>query len=188
MDKQKQILTAALRLFVADGFHGTPTSKIAQQAGVANGTLFHHYKTKDDLVIGLYNSIKEELSLAMYAIINVDDFITTRFKNVFIHTLYWGLNNRDKFYYIQQFQYSPHLSKLSSDIVQQQALAHRELLAEGVKKKVLIQQPLEMIFMIFSSQIFGMYQYLINANLTPAEEKQTIDNAYEMVWTLLKYK
>lgn len=188
MDKQKQILSAALRLFVTEGFHGTPTSKIAQEAGVANGTLFHYYKTKDDLVIGLYNNIKDELSTAMYAITHVDDFITTRFKNIFVQTLYWALDNRDKFYYIQQFQYSPHLFKISPETIQQQAMAHRELLADGVKKKVLIQQPLELIFMIFSNQIFGIYQYLSTADLTPAEQTKAINNAYEMVWELLRYK
>jgi AcrR family transcriptional regulator len=42
MDKQQEILSAALQLFVANGFHGTATSKIAKEAGVANGTLFHY--------------------------------------------------------------------------------------------------------------------------------------------------
>ena len=61
-DKRKEILSAALKLFVEYGFHGTPTSKIAAEAGVANGTLFHYYKTKEDLVIVLYNDIKDELN------------------------------------------------------------------------------------------------------------------------------
>ena len=51
LDKPEKILSTALKLFVAYGFHGTPTSKIASEAGVSNGTLFHYFKTKDELVV-----------------------------------------------------------------------------------------------------------------------------------------
>ena len=62
MDKRKQILDAALKLFVELGFHGTPTSMIAKEAGVANGTLFHYFATKDELVIALYVAIKNQMA------------------------------------------------------------------------------------------------------------------------------
>ena len=62
MDKRQQILDAALKLFVEYGFHGTPTSLIAKEAGVANGTLFHYFSTKDELVVALYSSIKSRMS------------------------------------------------------------------------------------------------------------------------------
>ncbi len=38
--KKQQLLDTALSLFVEHGIQGTATAKIAQQAGVANGTLF----------------------------------------------------------------------------------------------------------------------------------------------------
>ncbi|NNU34187.1 TetR/AcrR family transcriptional regulator [Mucilaginibacter sp. S1162] len=116
MSKQEQIQATALRLFVADGFHGTPTAKIAAEAGVANGTLFYHYKTKDDLVVALYNKIKDEHANNVQAFINRDDFITTKFRNIFIHSVNWALTNRDKFYYIQQFNFSPHLALVSPEL------------------------------------------------------------------------
>ena len=62
MDKKEQILLAALKLFVEFGFHNTPTSKIAKEAGVANGTLFYFFPTKDDLVKALYLDVKSRLT------------------------------------------------------------------------------------------------------------------------------
>ena len=44
-EKQKAVMEAALKLFTEKGFHGTPTSKIAKDAKVATGTLFHYFKT-----------------------------------------------------------------------------------------------------------------------------------------------
>ncbi|HWZ36255.1 MAG TPA: TetR/AcrR family transcriptional regulator, partial [Mucilaginibacter sp.] len=82
MSKQEQIQATALRLFVTDGFHGTPTAKIAAEAGVANGTLFYHYKTKEELVVALYNNIQNEQAANLQAIISQDDFITIKFRNI----------------------------------------------------------------------------------------------------------
>jgi AcrR family transcriptional regulator len=67
MDKREQILASALRLFVEFGFHGTPTSKIAKEAGVSNGTLFHYFATKEDLIKELYISIKNELNQFLFS-------------------------------------------------------------------------------------------------------------------------
>ncbi len=62
MDKRTRLLEAALQLFVESGFHNTPTSKIAKQAGIANGTLFYFFPTKDDLVKALYTDIKGRMT------------------------------------------------------------------------------------------------------------------------------
>ena len=61
MDKKAKVLDAALKLFVEFGFHNTPTSKIAKEAGISSGTLFYFYPTKDELVVALYLDIKAKL-------------------------------------------------------------------------------------------------------------------------------
>ena len=48
--KQK-ILAAALKLFAQHGLHGTTTKEICQKAGIAEGTLFNYFKTKEDLAL-----------------------------------------------------------------------------------------------------------------------------------------
>ncbi|WP_420843752.1 TetR/AcrR family transcriptional regulator [Listeria costaricensis] len=52
-EKQKRIVQAAIELFAEKGFAGTSTSEIAKKAGVAEGTIFRHYKTKKDLLMAL---------------------------------------------------------------------------------------------------------------------------------------
>ncbi len=52
-DKQRRILDAALDIFAERGFAGTPTAEIAKRAGVAEGTIFKHYKTKKELLLGV---------------------------------------------------------------------------------------------------------------------------------------
>lgn len=48
--KQRAILQAALDLFAEQGFDHTTTKDIAQRAGVAEGTVYKRYKTKEELL------------------------------------------------------------------------------------------------------------------------------------------
>jgi len=51
-DKTKQaILEAALRLFADKGFYATTTKAISRKAGIAEGTLFNYFQTKEDLAL-----------------------------------------------------------------------------------------------------------------------------------------
>ena len=187
MSRQEQIQATALRLFVADGFHGTPTAKIAAEAGVANGTLFYHYKTKEELVVALYNKIQDEQAANVQAIVNKEDFVSIKFRNIFIYSVNWALNNRDKFYYIQQFKFSPHLSQISSETQEQHTVGYFAVIDEGIRKKLLKQQPVSLIISMFNGHVYGIYQYLIANNFEPSEKEKIINDGYEMLWDMVKY-
>lgn len=188
MDKQAQILAAALKLFVTFGFHGTPTIKIAEEAGVANGTLFHYYKTKDELVIGLYNRIRTEFSDNIAKTIHADDFVSVRFKKMFVSSVHWALDNRDKYYYLQQFQLSPHLHKIPQEKQKEQTSVQNQLIADAIRKKLLIQQPADLVINLYNGLVLAVYQYLTTAELEAPEQRQVINGAYEAMWEMLKYK
>ena len=47
---RERILDASGQLFARQGFHATGVSQIAGDAGVSKKTLYHHFRSKDDLV------------------------------------------------------------------------------------------------------------------------------------------
>jgi AcrR family transcriptional regulator len=59
--KQIKILQAAVEIFSEKGYAATSTSEIAQKAGVAEGTIFRHYKTKKDLLISIVAPMMSKL-------------------------------------------------------------------------------------------------------------------------------
>ncbi|KUO52053.1 MAG: TetR family transcriptional regulator [Desulfitibacter sp. BRH_c19] len=69
-DKQRRVLEAAVEVFSEKGFAAASTSEIAQKAGVAEGTVFKHYKTKK----GLLFSILSPTILKLGAPILIRDF------------------------------------------------------------------------------------------------------------------
>lgn len=60
-EKQLKILEAATEIFSEKGFAATSTSEIAKRAGVAEGTIFKHYKTKKDLLLSIAGPIVVKL-------------------------------------------------------------------------------------------------------------------------------
>lgn len=50
-DKQWKILKAALVVFTEKGYSAATTSEIARIAGVAEGTIFRHFKSKKDILL-----------------------------------------------------------------------------------------------------------------------------------------
>ena len=58
-DKRERILAAAEVVFAKRGFYGSRVTEIAKQAGVADGTIYLYFKSKDDLLISLFESRME---------------------------------------------------------------------------------------------------------------------------------
>ncbi|WP_175813013.1 TetR/AcrR family transcriptional regulator [Burkholderia contaminans] len=63
-DKHEAILAAAARALAEDGASAT-TARIARVAGVAEGTVFTYFETKDALLNALYVSLKADMRDAM---------------------------------------------------------------------------------------------------------------------------
>ncbi len=52
--KFKQITDAAVVVIAENGYHASQVSKIAKQAGVADGTIYLYFKNKEDILISLF--------------------------------------------------------------------------------------------------------------------------------------
>jgi AcrR family transcriptional regulator len=63
-DKQIALLEAATEIVATQGL-GAPTAQIAKKAGVAEGTLFRYFATKDDLLNALYSYLTQNISDAI---------------------------------------------------------------------------------------------------------------------------
>jgi TetR/AcrR family fatty acid metabolism transcriptional regulator len=53
-DKPQQIIDAAVRVFARNGFYNSRVSDIAREAGIASGTIYLYFKTKDEILVTLF--------------------------------------------------------------------------------------------------------------------------------------
>jgi TetR/AcrR family fatty acid metabolism transcriptional regulator len=68
-DKRERILLAAERIFARHGFFAARVSEIAKEAGVADGTIYLYFKSKDDLLISLFEQRMTQVNEALRAAI-----------------------------------------------------------------------------------------------------------------------
>lgn len=157
-DKKKAILDAALILFTERGFHGTPTSLIAQEAGVATGTLFHYFKTKEELIESLYLDIKKDAGTVLRdAGENEDGWREKieKLEDVCMAFAEWGLKNPQKIHFMQQFCYSPFISKEAQEEGVSNFLFLIDQIALGIKEGTIRDYPPELILSIVSSGLMA---------------------------------
>jgi TetR/AcrR family fatty acid metabolism transcriptional regulator len=53
-DKPQQIIEAAVRVFARKGYYNSRVSDIAREAGIAAGTIYLYFRTKDDILVTLF--------------------------------------------------------------------------------------------------------------------------------------
>lgn len=186
LDKRKEILSAALRLFVESGFHGTPTSKIAREAGVANGTLFHYFATKDELIVALYIDIKQRLACHIEEHAADDGSLKGRLKEQFLNALYWGLDHSDEFRFIQQFVSSPYPALVPHEQIEMHTRKHTRLLQQAIEDGKIKSLPVDYIFMLINSMITGLHAYLGSKDLSKSRQHELINETFELLWDMLR--
>jgi len=60
-DKRERILDAAESVFAQRGFYNARVAEIAREAGVADGTIYLYFKSKDELLYSLFESRMERV-------------------------------------------------------------------------------------------------------------------------------
>jgi TetR/AcrR family fatty acid metabolism transcriptional regulator len=60
-DKRERILRAAVKVFAKSGFFAARVSEVAKAAGVADGTIYLYFKSKDELLVSLFEDRVERL-------------------------------------------------------------------------------------------------------------------------------
>ena len=92
-EKRLALLNAAAEIVAEHGLAAAPTAKIAKHAGVAEGTLFRYFATKDELLNELYVHIKQDMCKALTLNYKPTDPVKSRFQCLWESYIDWGLAN-----------------------------------------------------------------------------------------------
>lgn len=69
-ERRNEILDVAERLFETKGFDHTSTNDILDEVGIARGTLYYHFRSKEDILDAVINRIAEQLIIKAKNIAN----------------------------------------------------------------------------------------------------------------------
>ncbi|MES2518290.1 MAG: TetR/AcrR family transcriptional regulator [Bacteroidota bacterium] len=111
-DKKDAIFTAMLELISKHGFHSSPMSEVAKQANVAAGTIYHYFKSKDELICALYVRLKEQNVENLFKNDDINKAFKDRFRVFYLRMINEALKNPKEFYFLEQFANSPFISTI----------------------------------------------------------------------------
>ena len=167
-------LRRALRPLVAEkGFHGASMSAVATQAGVATGTAYVHYASKDDLVLATYLEVKTELGAAVLDGYDPEAAPSERYRHL-VHGAYAHLSAEpERARFLTQMEESPY-----HDAAHEQLVSQGDPLAEEALRPDLVELLVPLPGDVIYEMSLGVVVRLVaaGASLTPIE-LDTLTNA-----------
>lgn len=180
-DKRSQILDAALTLCAEEGTAGAATARIAKAAGVATGTLFHHFASKELLIQALYEEVKQRLASALPA---PDEQVTLcdAARHYWDTTLDWLLAHPRELRFLLGFFHSPALPlALRTRIIGETLPFLPRLLDEGVRQGCLTDCPQPLLLEVCQGQLLSCAALFV-AEPERASDDQWRSAAFTLFW------
>ena len=152
-DKYHRILEAAVRVFARQGFHQSTVSKIAKEAGVADGTIYLYFKNKADILVHFFSYKTKQVFDGFRAEVNRGESSLDKLRNLIRRHLAEFQKDRDMaiVYQVETHQNSRlaeaqirEMSKMYTDLVaeiveqgQQEGVVRKDLYVSLVKRFIL---------------------------------------------------
>lgn len=108
INRAEAVRHALIRLVARDGFHGTSMAAIAKEAGVATGTAYVHFASKDELVLATYIEVKHALGAAALASVDADASLREQFAQLWTGVQKHLEANPDRARFLVQADSSPY--------------------------------------------------------------------------------
>jgi AcrR family transcriptional regulator len=100
---RERLMRAAIGIVARDGLAAATTAAIAAEAGVAEGTLYRHFESKDDLLVAAYRQMKTEVFVNAGAGLDVTMDPPERLKRTWLAIYRAYRTDRDAFAFGQRF-------------------------------------------------------------------------------------
>ncbi len=179
-DKQHAILDATLALVGERGFHGTPMSAIAEQAGVGAGTIYRYYESKEALINALYRREKGRVNAAILEGYVPAMPVREALALIWNNALATRACQDSQFRFLDQYYNSPFPGDDAGTVRHEMMSPYVELIERGIRNGVLRDLPPAVVL----SMLLGPLGHLTVANrlgdidLDPELSR----TAFEAVW------
>jgi AcrR family transcriptional regulator len=182
-DKRIAILDAATRVFAERGLAAAPTFEISKRAGVAEGTLFTYFKSKDDLINLLYREIKLELADAMMSDFPRKKNVRTKLQHVWNRYVKWGIANPERRKVLAQLYVSEVLTKESKEAGSAPFVEMHNMIRDAIDVRAFRNDlPVELASKSFGALADATMDLMVQHS---AKANRYRDSGFQMYWAAL---
>ena len=180
-DKRKAIMDASLKLFCVKCFQDTSTASISNEAGIATGTLFLYFESKEELVNELYLECKGEYGSYVEEGIWNNASFKAQLKHVWERGTEWCLKNPEKFQFMVQFSSSPYITRLTKEKAMNSLKLMNEVLENAVTNKEVTTSSIELLSRTLNGYFHNARTYLLE-NHHNKNFKKWQEEIFDLIW------
>jgi AcrR family transcriptional regulator len=183
-DKREAVLDAALKLFAAQGFHGTSMPEVAEKAHVGAGTIYRYFESKEALVNALFQRWKAELSQHLLGDLPPDLPTRDVFHRVWTRLAGFAQQHPEAFAFLELHHHQPYLDAESLRIEMELLQMLGAFVEASSQAGALKDLPPAVLIALGYGAMSGLLKAasLGHLELTP----ELIDQAGDCVWEALK--
>lgn len=182
-EKRRQILEAALELFSDYGFHGASMAKLAEKAGVPVGTIYRHFKGKEDLIHALYVEMKRERLAAMLEGYDPAMSLRARFELFWTNTYAYCVTHPRKFKFTEQYAFSPYLRDVTKAIQIDMSSELARFFGDGYAQGVFKSLPPQILSALISGPLNALVTRAIAdiVTLDQTDQQSVMDACWDAI-------
>ncbi|OFX24230.1 MAG: hypothetical protein A2V77_01700 [Anaeromyxobacter sp. RBG_16_69_14] len=182
-EKRNALLAAAIDLFSETGIDATPTAAISKAAGVAEGSLFTYFKSKDGLINALYLELKAELAQVLLQGFPRDGSIMKKLKHLWDHHVAWCAAAPKKLKVLELLLLSSRVDSASRQLGAEPFREVEEAARKAVEDGTLRDIPMPFLNQIFTAMSTATLQ-MIAAD--PAGAAKYRREGFEIFWSAVR--
>jgi AcrR family transcriptional regulator len=180
-DKRNAIVAAAIRVIVKQGL-SAPTATIAQEAGVASGSLFTYFETKADLYNQLYLELKSEMASAALEGLPAKAALRSQCSHAWSNWTHWAVRNPEKRRALALLGVSDDITPPIRAAAQKTAAGLADLTQRSRAKGPMRAAPFELVTGLMTAMAEATMDIMVN---DPAHADQHCEIGFEAAWRML---
>jgi AcrR family transcriptional regulator len=182
-EKRNALLAAAIDLFSERGIDATPTAAISKAAGVAEGSLFTYFESKDGLVTALYLELKAELAQKLMLGFPRGGSVMKKLQHLWDLHVSWGAAEPKKMKVLELLLVSSRVDSASKQLAAEPFREVEETARQAIEDGTLRDIPMAFLHLIFAAMASATLQMV--AADPPGARKHRRDG-FEIFWSAIR--
>lgn len=183
-EKLRAIAKATFTLVEQTGLSGLTMAAIAREAGLATGTLYVYFKSKEDLMVALYEQAKTETAASLMQGDDASLPFRSRFQRMWLNWLDHRLTHYAQVVFLEQYYNSPWFSEESRNLSARLIKGCVDLIETARAQQILKDVPTPLLINSFGGSVRETANMLRSGTLTRTDAHLAM--AFGLCWDGLK--